>query len=671
MVKFRTLDIGSRPDANGSRVCGMASSKTAGLALLAGSRLPDAPGDRAKKGISDQIKLTLYEKATFYLGKVFNDVKDGQTPDLDEGFGIMRDIVDTQTPQDALFLKAIHSDESYRFILHHSVNVAIYAVKLAESLGYNRDRQIEVGMAGLLHEVGMAMIPDELIFKTDLNERDFHVFKERPVNGYNILRSVKGPHAYLAECALQVYERIDGSGYPKGLKGDEIHEYAQLIGLVDMYEALVHTRPQREKFLHYNAVKEIINKGKKCFQPRHIKALLTLFSVFPLHSYVKLNSNAIGKVINTYPDQPMRPKLQMVMDSQRNMILSERVLNLPENPLLYITEALSEEDLVAYSEGSYFRDRSLSGPSSTGNGDGTQDPDDDPETVVPVPSRRSFWQRFGSRALSYGGAAAALILVGFWLSGQTVDSSQGDAASAPMPLTSVGDPVPPAEEPSSEQVPADPEAKTQTPSTIADLEEETIIAAISTQVSDTNHALAELAAAPAIVGDEPALEPLPFEPEQDLADPGDSQAPSYPFSLLLGSFNDVEQARQTAAVYERNGLASYWVKVDLGADGIRYRVFGGHFASADAAGDAAVKQRLSPLAVKATRYAVQIGSPSDRQGADAVADLLYRKGFSPYRVAVGENTHIVYLGAFYTEKGARDQLAELQSLPVKTRVVER
>jgi HD-GYP domain-containing protein (c-di-GMP phosphodiesterase class II) len=241
---------------------------------------------------------------------------------------------------------AIHLDDPNKFLIHHSVNVAIFALKMGTNLGFNKDQQLRIAMAALMHDVGTALIPEKIIHKKDrLNQQEFQVIRERPKYSYDILRSFGDDHTYLAECALQVYERIDGSGYPQGLKGDEIHEYAQIIGLVDMYEALIHSRPQRKKLLHLAAVKDIIQTSKNCFQRKHLKTLLSIFSIFPIYSYVRLNSEAIGKVIETYPDQPMRPKLQIVYDSQKRKVLTERIINLPEHPLLHIMDSVSEEDI--------------------------------------------------------------------------------------------------------------------------------------------------------------------------------------------------------------------------------------------------------------------------------------------------------------------------------------
>lgn len=283
----------------------------------------------------------------------FDSVKQDKLFSLEPGFKILEKIVDTRTPIDALFLRAIHDEEAYDLMISPSVNVAIYAIKMAGNLGFSKTRQVGIGMVGLMHDIGMAKIPAELVYKQDLTDEEFSIFKERPRYGYDILQVFNDDYPYLPECALQIHERIDGSGYPHGLQADEINEYAQIIGLVDIYEALIHSRPQREKILHFYAVKEIIKTGKDKFQQRFLKALLNTFSIFPLNSYVRLNSDAIGRVIQTYPDQPMRPKIQIIYDSQNKRVLTERYISLPEHSLLYIVDSVSEQELIDLSEASY------------------------------------------------------------------------------------------------------------------------------------------------------------------------------------------------------------------------------------------------------------------------------------------------------------------------------
>ena len=198
----------------------------------------------------------------------------------------------------------------------------------------------------MLHDAGTAAIPDKVIYKQkQLSEEEINIFRERPNFSYKILHKFGSEHAYLAECAAQVHERIDGSGYPAGLKANEIHEYAQIIGLLDKYEALIHSRPQRDQLAPLTAVKEIINTGKDSFERKYLKAPLNTFTVFPLYSYVRLNSDAIGKVIETYPDQPMRPKVRIEYDSQNQKVLTDRVVDLPEDSLLHIVDSVTEEEI--------------------------------------------------------------------------------------------------------------------------------------------------------------------------------------------------------------------------------------------------------------------------------------------------------------------------------------
>jgi len=197
----------------------------------------------------------------------------------------------------------------------------------------------------------MAVIPDKITYKHEkLSQQEKKILRERPNYSCKILRCLGDEFAYLAESAAQVYERIDGTGYPRALKGDEIHEYAQIIGLLDMYEALIHSRPYREKLNYFTAVKEIIDTCKNRFQRKHLKSLLSIFTAFPIYSYVRLNSNAIGKVMETYPEQPMRPKLQIIFDSQNRQVLTERIVALSDNPFLNIVDSVSEDEIQKLSQ---------------------------------------------------------------------------------------------------------------------------------------------------------------------------------------------------------------------------------------------------------------------------------------------------------------------------------
>ncbi|MFO7709627.1 MAG: HD domain-containing phosphohydrolase [Desulfobacterales bacterium] len=294
----------------------------------------------------------LHALAGACLSQIFSAVRECQALALEPAATIVRRMAAERPARDELFSVALHRDQTDRFAVHHSVNVAVYAIKMAQELAFDEERQVQIGLAGLLHDVGIALLPEAVIYKKGpLSVEELNMLRDRPNSAARILQCLGPEHGLIAESAAQVYERIDGSGYPRGLKADEIHEYAQIIGLLDLYEALVHSRPNREKLSFFEAVKYIFKSCKTQFQRRYMKSLLRVFTVFPIDSYVQLNSEAVGKVVEPVPDQPMRPRLQIIYDSQRRRVLTERFIALTEAPLLNIVRSLSERELRELRQG--------------------------------------------------------------------------------------------------------------------------------------------------------------------------------------------------------------------------------------------------------------------------------------------------------------------------------
>ncbi len=340
MVQFRDIDVNDQL-AGDQRI-----KKKSKLSFV---KIAAHQGKSAKADLRsepDESRKALYEEALSYLNQVLSAVRNHEEFSLDTGLQIIRKIAQGNPSQDPVLIMALHVNDRFKFVLHHGVNVAVYAIKLAKHLGFSLEKQIELGLAGLLHDVGTVAIPDQVIYKRKkLNEKEMNLFKGRPNNSAKILNAFGHDYAYLAVCAAQVHERIDGSGYPQGIHGNEINENAKIIGLLDVWEALIHSRPQRDKLVPFTAVKEIINTSKDRFEKKHLKALLNTFTVFPLYSYVRLNSDAIGRVIETYPDQPMRPKVRIIFDSQKQKVLINRIVALPDDPLLHIVDSVTDEEI--------------------------------------------------------------------------------------------------------------------------------------------------------------------------------------------------------------------------------------------------------------------------------------------------------------------------------------
>jgi HD-GYP domain-containing protein (c-di-GMP phosphodiesterase class II) len=340
VVQFRNID------ANNQSAGGQGIKKRSSLSFVKIAANQEKSGKQDLRSAPDETRKVFYEEAISYLNQVLGAIRNRENFSLETGLQIIRKIAQENPSQDPVLIMALHLNDRFKFVLHHGVNVAVYAIKLAKYLDFSLEKQIELGLVGLLHDVGTAAIPDQVLYKQKkLSENEINLFRERPNHSAKILKAFGYDYAYLAECAAQVHERIDGSGYPRGIHGDEINDYAKIIGLLDVWEALIHSRPQRDKLAPFTAVKEIINTYKDRFEHKYLKALLNTFTVFPLYSYVRLNSDAIGKVIETYPDQPMRPKVHILYDSQKQKLLTDRIVALPDDPLLHIVDSVADEEI--------------------------------------------------------------------------------------------------------------------------------------------------------------------------------------------------------------------------------------------------------------------------------------------------------------------------------------
>ncbi|MBI2470539.1 MAG: HD domain-containing protein [Planctomycetes bacterium] len=298
--------------------------------------------ERKEKALVD-----IYDELYEFMDEITNAARTDQKFSINKGVELIAKIVETPNAMENLYRKAIYRKDFKYDSKVHGINVAIFAIKIGEGLGYKRDQLVELGIAALIHDIGMCKIPDEVVNKEGvLTNEEYALIKKHPQFGYDIVFNALGEkYKWLAEVISQEQEREGGQGYPRGLQGNEIHEYAKVIGLVDVYEALSHPRPQRKRFLPYESTKVIVNSSKNMFPQKLIKVLLTKLSCFPIGSYVVLNSKAIGRVVDTNEASPLRPVIEMLCDSMGKRLTEKKIVKLQDTPLLYITDSIFEEDL--------------------------------------------------------------------------------------------------------------------------------------------------------------------------------------------------------------------------------------------------------------------------------------------------------------------------------------
>ena len=288
----------------------------------------------------------LYASIYNFVEGIIDSLKRKKRFDIEKGLEIVKNIVHTEKAASILYGKAVQGNGIPDNLAAHSANVCIYSLMLGKGANYSHGQLIELGITALLHDVGMVFVPKEIVNKRGkLTTSEFKQIRKHPNYSYKILQTLGKKYLWIAKVVSQEQERENGQGYPNGLKGDEIHDYAKIIGIVDVYEALTHHRPQRRGHMPHDAVKLILGTQKNLFSDEVKRLLLTKLSCFPLGSYVKLNSKAICKVIEVYEDSPLRPTVEILFDSQKRKLPNKKIIRLTEAPLLHITSTVYESDL--------------------------------------------------------------------------------------------------------------------------------------------------------------------------------------------------------------------------------------------------------------------------------------------------------------------------------------
>lgn len=244
-------------------------------------------------------------------------------------------------------LTQVYAGAPGRQVITNPVNVAILATRLGRGLRYGTEELARVALAGLLHDVGMFTVPDAMLSQLEpLSPSDREVIEQHPEVGAEILATLGPSQAWLKQVAVQEHERWNGRGYPNGLAGGEIHPYAQLVGLADIFEALISPRPYRRRLAPHEAIRELLVREKTAFSRAVVKALVEQLSMYPLGTWVRLNTGEVGVVTGSSSTYPLRPIIRMGTGSEGEAG-PPRIVDLSSSTLLHIVEVVKSLEVTS------------------------------------------------------------------------------------------------------------------------------------------------------------------------------------------------------------------------------------------------------------------------------------------------------------------------------------
>ena len=194
----------------------------------------------------------------------------------------------------------------------HCINVAITAVTLGIGLGYNYYRLKNLAVGSLLHDVGKQLVPIDIINKKGkLTDAEMAVVKEHPTYGYKILSKDINTYSSTREIVHQHHENWDGSGYPRGLKEDEIYELAMVTHVCDVYDALISKRSYKDAFSYQIAI-DLVKEGvDRMFNPVMVEAFFKYVPIYHKGSEVLLSNGDKALVYKNNRGDMLEPVIKL------------------------------------------------------------------------------------------------------------------------------------------------------------------------------------------------------------------------------------------------------------------------------------------------------------------------------------------------------------------------
>lgn len=214
------------------------------------------------------------------------------------------------------------------YLYRHAVNMCLVSLATATAAGFSKGQVQEIGLAALLADVGMTMVPESILLKAGkLTEGELGEIHRHPAAGFALLEKVSGVSDCVLASAFQHHERLTGAGYPKRRSAGQISQVARIVAISDTLCAMVHKRSHRDALTPQMALDKVIKMGQMNFlDPGIIKSLLRYLSIYPIGTYVELASGRMGRVVAAHPDDHTRPVISILRNEKGQPLPMKQIL---------------------------------------------------------------------------------------------------------------------------------------------------------------------------------------------------------------------------------------------------------------------------------------------------------------------------------------------------------
>ena len=274
---------------------------------------------------------------------MFQEARMGNAIDHEAAGALVDEISSSvlRNPGALISLARLKTADDYTYM--HSVAVCALMVALARQLDLDEPSTRAAGMAGLLHDLGKAVLPMEVLNKPGkLTDEEFRLVKSHPVEGHRMLVEGGAVGEIPLDVCLHHHEKVDGSGYPKGLKDVEISLYAKMGAVCDVYDAITSNRPYKAGWDPAESIRKMAEWSNGHFDARIFQAFAKSIGIYPIGSLVRLASGRLGIVVDQTEKSLLMPKVRVFFSTKSNTHIPPEVVDI-SNPA-YMDKIAGRED---------------------------------------------------------------------------------------------------------------------------------------------------------------------------------------------------------------------------------------------------------------------------------------------------------------------------------------
>ena len=260
---------------------------------------------------------------------MFQEARMGKAVDTANAQKLVEEINDSvsRNPGALISLARLKTADDYTYM--HSVAVCALMIALSKQLGLSEQETRRAGIAGLLHDLGKMLVPMEVLNKPGkLTDEEFAIIKKHPEEGHRLLFGNPGADEVMLDVVLHHHEKIDGTGYPKGLKGEEISLFAKMGAVCDVYDAITSNRPYKAGWPPSESLRKMAEWAKGHFDQRVFQAFVKSLGIYPIGSLVRLESGRLGLVIDQSEKSLLAPCVKVFYSTHSQARILPEIIDL-------------------------------------------------------------------------------------------------------------------------------------------------------------------------------------------------------------------------------------------------------------------------------------------------------------------------------------------------------